>query len=131
MSDFYDQMQGVAESMLTDFGTSIKIEDIQEDVDKVEGCVSPIVTNSFDFNGAGFAVTKGEHKQYFEGLTNIEARKLLLAAKGATFEPGNGNVVTFEGVLWTIQHVNILRPDGATALTFEVFVKRGGVTSTL
>ncbi|MAF43764.1 MAG: hypothetical protein CMI54_06320 [Parcubacteria group bacterium] len=124
MSAFYDNMLGVAESLLTDFGQSIPIDQIEQDVDLVEGCIASKTTVTHSFSGAVFPTTKEEDKKVFDGLTNIESRKLLLSASGAPFVPSNGNRVTLETTFWTVEHCNILSPAGID-LTYEVFIRKG------
>ena len=129
MSVFYDSMQSTALSLMTDFGQAILVERVTEEADPVEGTVINRSVASHSFMGIELSMGKGEDKKVFEGLTNVESRKLLLAAKGAALVPQNGDIVTLGGKQWTVQACDVLRPDGATDLTYEVYVKLGGKTT--
>lgn len=64
-----------------------------------------------------------------EALTEGRVRKLLVAAKGMTFDLAPNLYTEFEGSYWMVAATTPLRPDGATTILFNAFVERTNLSS--
>lgn len=64
-----------------------------------------------------------------EALTEGRVRKLLVAAKGLSFELSPNLYTEFEGSYWMVAATTPLKPDGATAILFNAFVERTNLSS--
>ena len=123
-TEFYTDMQAIAASMLAGFGQDIVIERVEKSVDIVEGDIGAKTVASQTLSGVQLPATTKD-KSVFEGLTYSDIRKLLVAAKDATFTPQNGDVVTLETKLYTVQACTPLRPNGTQDLIYDITVMKG------
>lgn len=62
-----------------------------------------------------------------EGLVVANARKLLVAGYGATFQLKPNDVTKFSGLYWEIKGVEPLQPDAQDAILFTAFVEKANL----
>ena len=64
-----------------------------------------------------------------EGLVVANARKLLVAGYGATFQLKPNDVTKFSGLYWEIKGVEPLQPDAQDAILFTAFVEKANLST--
>lgn len=126
---FYDDMQDVALEMLAEFGQQLTLKRVTGGTyDPATGTDTPGTTETQTITAVVLPASNGTIEAFdnkFEGGTLIESnlRALKIAAKGLTWAPAPGCVVTLDGHDWAMIGATSSNPAG-TPLVYSASIRR-------
>lgn len=128
---FYDDAATTALGLLADFGVARSFSRIAKTLNPVTGETSAAVAQSQSLSSVVLPIkardaSKMDNK-LVEALTAGRLRKMIVAAKLATFELQPNDVASFDNRFWIVRGAETLAPAGI-AVIYTLIVEQGNLS---
>lgn len=131
MSTFYADAATLALGLITEFGRPLSFSRIAKTFDPVKGEATASVASSQTLQAAVLNLKAKDaakmDNRLIEAFTAGRVRKLLVAAKGASFDPIPNDVTQFDNLFWIVRGAETLAPAG-TAVIYTLIVEQGNLS---
>ena len=126
----YTETQKTARRLLDKFGVSVTFNRVGGGTfDPVAGEETGTSTTTETVKVVALPISSGRNafdNKTCEDLSTVESRFLYAEVNTNSFEPKNGDLVSFESKVWEVSGVTPLNPTGAKAVLFMVGIKLSG-----